>query len=82
MGAADSAVGLDPARTGADDRRAGQRREEHGKRHHAEHGVRPQELQCAQANQQVQRQAPGARLERQPHERPRRAGRAHGVQRR
>ena len=66
----------------ADDRRTGERRQEHRQRHHPEHGLRPEELQPAQANQQVQRQAPRAGLEREPHERHGRAGGADHLQRR
>ena len=73
----DRRAGLEPDR-----RRAGERRQEPGERHHAEHGLRPQELQPAAADQQEQRQAPGARLEHQPDERHGRAGGADHLQRR
>src|SRR5207245_5546201 len=48
--------------------RTGERRQEHGKRHHPEHGLRPKELQSAQANQYIHDQALGAHLEHEPDE--------------
>ena len=70
------------ARPGPDDGRAAQRRQEHRQRAQPQHGLRPQELQPAQADQQIQRQTPGADLEHQPHERLGRALGADGLQRR
>src|SRR5258706_13726387 len=56
-------------RLGPDRRRPAQRREEHRKPHHLRHGLRPEDVQPAQGNQQVQRQAPGSDLELQPDKR-------------
>src|SRR5260221_13723486 len=76
------AVFLLRARLGPDRRRAAQRREEHGKPHHLRHGLRPEDVQPAQGNQQVQRQAPGSDLELQPDKRHGRALAADDLQRR
>src|SRR5882757_9337797 len=76
------AVFLVRARMGPDRRRAAQRREEHRKPHHLRHGLRPEDVQPAQGNQQVQRQAPGSDLELQPVKRHGRALAADDLQRR
>src|SRR5438309_11300609 len=60
------AVLLARARMGPDGRGAAQRREEYRKRHHLRHGLRPEDVQPAQADQHVHRQAPGPDQELQP----------------
>ncbi len=67
---------------GADGGGAAQRRQEHRKRHHLRHGLRPEDVQPAEADQQVQRQAPGSHLELQPGKRHGRALAADDLQRR
>src|SRR5262245_56807211 len=59
----DGAGAVADSRIGADDRRTQQRWKEPRKRLDPKHGSRPQELQPARANQQIERQAARADLE-------------------